>query len=99
MLLGAALVTLIPRVLPLIVLSRVQLPEWGLRWLGHIPVAVMAALLAQELLVINGSFSPSPPRLIAALSAFAVAYFARSLLGAVITGILAMMLLRYTGLG
>lgn len=95
MLLGASLVTLVPRVLPLLVLSRIRLPNWALRWLQHIPIAVMSALLAQELLVSNGSFSPSPTGVIAALPAFAVAFFTRSLLATVLTGIAALMLLRY----
>lgn len=96
MLLGASLVTLLPRVLPLIVLSRIRLPDWGLRWLGHIPIAVMSALLAQELLVSKGgAFSPQPVALLSAVPAFAVAYFTRSLLGTVVTGIAATMLFRY----
>jgi branched-subunit amino acid transport protein len=95
MVLGAALVTVIPRVLPLVVLSRMRIPEWGLRWLGHIPVAAMSALLAQALFVQDGTFSPSFQGIAAALPAFAVAYWTRSLLLTVVTGIAATMLLRY----
>jgi branched-subunit amino acid transport protein len=95
MLLGASLVTLIPRVLPLIVLSRIRLPDWGLRWLNHIPIAVMSALLSQELLVSNGSFSPNLFGLLSTIPTFAVAYFTRSLLATVLTGIAAMMFMRY----
>ncbi len=47
---GTAVVTFVPRVLPLIVLSRLDLLEWALRWLDYIPIAVMSALLAQEVL-------------------------------------------------
>lgn len=77
------------------VLSRVRLPDWGLRWLNHIPIAVMSALLAQELLISDDSFSPQLEGLFAAIPVFVVAYFTRSLLTAVVTGIVAMMLLRY----
>jgi len=94
MLLGASAVTLLPRVLPLVLLSRIQLPEWGLRWLQHIPIAIMAALLTQELLISDGAFAPSWMKLMAALPAFLVAYVSRSLLGTVLTGIIAMMLVR-----
>jgi branched-subunit amino acid transport protein len=38
---------------PIAFLSRIQLPNWLLRFLNHIPVAVMADLLAQELLTSN----------------------------------------------
>lgn len=94
MLLGASAVTLLPRVLPFLLLSRVQLPEWGQRWLKHIPIAIMSALLTQELLISDGSMVPSWPKLMAAIPAFLVAYVSRSLLGTVITGIIAMMFIR-----
>ncbi|MFO7262500.1 MAG: branched-chain amino acid ABC transporter [Bacillaceae bacterium G1] len=94
MLLGASIVTLIPRVLPFIVLSKLRLPAWGMRWLGHIPVAVMAALLGQSLLVNNGKFAPQPDAILAAIPAFLVAFFTRSLLGTVLTGMLVIIVLR-----
>ncbi|RJG18880.1 AzlD domain-containing protein [Paenibacillus thiaminolyticus] len=93
MLAGAALVTLIPRVLPLIVLSKKPLPEWGQNWLSHIPIAVMSALLAQELFV--GSEGGFLLPLIAAAAAFAAAYFTRSLLITVVIGMAVIALLRY----
>jgi len=94
---GAALVTFIPRVLPLMLLSRIQIPEWGMRWLNYVPIAVMAALVAQELFISDGSLSLSSNRaeLLAALPTFLVAVKTRSLLGTVITGILSLMVLRY----
>lgn len=95
MLLGASIVTLLPRVLPLLVLSRIRLPDWAIRWLRHIPIAVLSALLAQELLVSDGSFSPSTAELIAALPVFAVAYFTRSLLAMVAVGMAAMAVLHH----
>jgi branched-subunit amino acid transport protein len=94
---GSAIVTFIPRVLPLMVLSRMQLPEWAIRWLKHVPVAVMAALLAQELLLSNGKFSlfANNLKLLAALPVFAVAIITRSLLGTVLVGLISMMVLRF----
>ncbi len=94
---GSSLVTLIPRVLPLVVLSRFQLPNSLIRWLQHIPVAVMAALIAQELFISEGHFALVANRLewLAALPTFAVAIITRSLLGTVIVGLLSMMLLRW----
>ncbi|WP_342566095.1 AzlD domain-containing protein [Paenibacillus sp. FSL R7-0345] len=94
--LGAALVTFIPRVLPLMLLSRISIPEWGMRWLNYMPIAVMAALVAQELFIDGGQFAAltTNVELIAALPAFWVAIKTRSLLGTVLTGVLALMLLR-----
>ncbi|WP_150275929.1 AzlD domain-containing protein [Paenibacillus tepidiphilus] len=94
--LGAALVTFIPRVLPLMLLSRISIPEWGMRWLSHVPIAVMAALVAQELLLEDGRFArlTTNVELIAALPAFWVAVKTRSLLGTVLAGMAALLLLR-----
>jgi len=94
---GAAFVTFIPRVLPLMLLSRVNLPEWGMRWLNYVPIAVMAALVAQELFIQDGHFSLSGNRLelLAALPTFFVAVKTRSLLGTVVVGMISLMALRF----
>jgi len=95
--LGTSIVTFIPRVLPLVVLSRMQLPDWGLRWLSYVPISVMAALVGQELLVSDGQFVSLRENLevLAAIPAFLVAIFTRSLLGTVVIGIAALMGLRF----
>ncbi len=94
--LGMALVTYLPRMLPLVVLSRFQLPPLLLRWLGFVPVSVLAALLAKEILVSGGNLAlpPAHPQLLAVIPAFAVAAWTRSLMGTVVTGIVSMALLR-----
>ena len=79
--LGCALVTALPRVLPLVALSRLQLPPWLTDWLRYVPIAVLAALLAIEL---ASTGAAGPPAIVAA---FAVAAATRSLLGAVIAGV------------
>lgn len=95
--LGTSIVTFIPRVLPLLVLSRMELPEWGLRWLHYVPVSVMAALVGQELLLSDGHFVSFHGNLMlwAAFPATLVAIFTRSLLGTVVVGIVALMGLRF----
>jgi branched-subunit amino acid transport protein len=95
--LGSALVTFVPRVLPIAVLSRVELPEWAMRWLSYVPIAVMAALVGQELLMPNGKLESlqNNLELIAALPAFIIAILTRSLLGTVLVGIISIMVLRF----
>ncbi|MEK3787379.1 AzlD domain-containing protein [Paenibacillus sp. FSL K6-1230] len=93
--LGSALVTVIPRVLPLMLLSRVQLPEWAMRWLHYVPVSVMAAMIGQELWIKNGELELFNLKVLAAVPTLLVAIYTRSLLGTVITGILTLMILRY----
>jgi branched-subunit amino acid transport protein len=79
--LACALVTAIPRVLPLVALSRVQLPGWALDWLRYVPVAVLSALLAIELLSAGRAGVP------AIGAAFAVAFLTRSLFGTACAGV------------
>lgn len=82
--LACALVTAVPRVLPLVVLSRLRLPAWLIDWLGYVPIAVLSALLTLELHAL-----PSP----AILPALAVAWFTRNLLATVVVGVAAFWLL------
>jgi len=94
---GASLVTVLPRVLPLVLLSRVQLPNWAMRWLSFVPVAVMAALVGQDVLAAEGQLAPphQNAELIAALPTFAAALLTRSLLVTVVAGVVSMMALRF----
>jgi len=95
--LGSALVTFLPRVLPLMVLSRMELPEWGIRWLNYVPISVMAALVGQELLLHDGQLVSlfTNVELMAALPTFLVAILTRSLLGTVVAGMVSIMILRF----
>jgi branched-subunit amino acid transport protein len=79
--LACAAVTALPRVLPLVALSRLALPRWLLEWLRYVPVAVLSALLAIELLSSGRAGLP------AIAAAFAVAFLTRSLLGTAVAGV------------
>jgi branched-subunit amino acid transport protein len=79
--LACAAVTAVPRVLPLLVLSKLRLPQWLLDWLGYVPVAVLAALLSLE------ATGAGPAGLLATALALAVAWTTRSLLGTVLAGL------------
>ena len=94
--LGTALVTVVPRILPLALLSRINMPDRAVRWLGHVPVAVLAALLAQSVLLADGQLDSSLNNLalIAIIPTLLVALRTRSLVGTVLTGVVSMALLR-----
>jgi branched-subunit amino acid transport protein len=94
--LGTALVTAVPRILPLALLSRINIPERAVRWLGHVPVAVLAALLAQSVLLTDGrpNLSVGNLSLLAIIPTLLVALRTRSLVGTVLTGVATMALLR-----
>jgi len=79
--LACALVTVLPRVLPLVVLARVQLPALVMDWLRYVPLSVLAALLTLELM------GTGLAGLIAIAAALAIAWASGSLLGTVVAGV------------
>lgn len=89
--LGMGLVTYLPRMLPLMILSRRRLHPWLKEWLELIPAAILSALIAPML------FTQSTPRLLflgkpellAAVPTLLFAIKTRSLAGTVIIGMLA----------
>jgi len=90
LMLAMGAVTYLPRLLPLVMLSRRTLPAWFAEWLELIPAAILSALIAPTL------FAGSAPRLftlgkvelLAALPTLLCAYKTRSLAGTVIVGML-----------
>jgi branched-subunit amino acid transport protein len=83
-------VTYLPRMLPLVVLSRRRLPGWFTEWLELIPAAILSALLAPTLLTSAGprAFCLGKPELLAAVPTLLFALRTRSLAGTVIVGML-----------
>ncbi|MEW6546217.1 MAG: AzlD domain-containing protein [Bacillota bacterium] len=93
--LGMAVVTYIPRMAPLVLLSRLPMPAWFVRWLACVPVAVMAALLVPTLLVkqVEGAsvlwLSWDNHGLLAAAPTVAVALRTRNIFATVLCGLAA----------
>ena len=95
LILACAAVTAVPRVLPFVLLSKIELPRWVLAWLAYVPVAVLAALLAIEVLMVDGkpAVSGANPALVAIVPALVVAALTRSLIATVLVGVAAYSLL------
>ncbi|NLK68828.1 MAG: AzlD domain-containing protein [Clostridiaceae bacterium] len=93
--LGMSIVTYIPRALPIIVLSKFKLPDWFLRWLKYIPVAILSALLVPEVVIFEDSvnFSLDNKNLLAAIPSLLVAYKTKNLFVTVSVGIMSMLIL------
>ncbi|MBD3110228.1 AzlD domain-containing protein [Bacillus sp. AGMB 02131] len=49
--LGCALVTVIPRVVPFILVKNVELPKPVIKWLSFIPICILTALVADSVLI------------------------------------------------
>ena len=82
------MVTYIPRLLPVWVLSSKSLPPLVVKWLRYVPVAVLAAMLFPSLLVQERRVDVGLENLFlwAAVPTFLIAWKKRSLFGAVIVG-------------
>jgi branched-subunit amino acid transport protein len=86
---GMGLVTYLPRWVPIFCLSGRELPRWLTDWLDLIPVAVLAALVAPELLLTTGrppQLSLFEPKLWVAFPTFIFARWTKSLGGTVLFG-------------
>lgn len=98
---GMALVTYVPRALPLILLSSRKLPPVAARWLELIPPAVLAALLLPQLLLgkENGvpflDISLNNTFLLAAVPTALTGFFTRSFFGTVAVGMACVAALRF----
>ena len=77
---GMAIVTYLPRLLPALLLSGRKLPPWFARWLSFVPATVLAALLAPTLFCPEKRLMLSFDNifLMAAIPAFAAAYFSKN---------------------
>lgn len=93
----ASLVTYLPRLLPVLFLSRRSLPRAVVLWLSYVPVAVLAALLAPALFAPSGSVNlalTENPAFWVSIPVFAIAYFTRNLFATVLSGMVIIALLR-----
>jgi branched-subunit amino acid transport protein len=50
---GMAIVTFLPRLLPALILDRIKFPSWFEKWLKSIPYAVLGALIFPDVLLVE----------------------------------------------
>ena len=95
-LVGMMLVTVPPRVIPLVMLSQKKLPMILERWLAYVPVAVLAAMLFPSIFMIDGQMALQVDNLYlwAALPAILIAWKTRSLFPPVLAGVITLAVLR-----
>ncbi|WP_186579222.1 AzlD domain-containing protein [Aquibacillus kalidii] len=88
---GMALVTMIPRFIPAYIVDRVNFPEWVNKWLAAIPYAALGALIFPGIM----SVIPDKPYVgvLAGIIAIVLAVFNIHIILVVIGAILAVFLL------
>lgn len=82
-------VTVIPRVLPLALARRMRLPPLVQAWLTYVPVAVIAALLVDQVLLVGDrpGITWSWPHVTAGITVVAIAASSRSITLTVVGGV------------
>jgi branched-subunit amino acid transport protein len=97
--LGMLVVTYLPRVIPIWLLSSQSLPPVVTAWLRYVPVAVLAAMLFPALVIQDGSISLGWRNVFlwAAFPTLLVTWKTRSFFGAVVVGMALVALARYLG--
>ncbi len=98
LILGMAVVTYLPRVLPMLVLNNRSIPEKVSKWMSFIPVSIFAALICSDIFFWKSQFNIDPVsniKLIPSVIVFFVAYKTKNLLWSMVLGISAITLMVY----
>jgi len=94
--LGSALVTWLPRIIPFIFVRKVKLPDVMLKWLSFIPICILSALVVENLLNTDQSFVTLDwPVFAAFIPTLIVAIWTKSLSTTVVVGVISMAAIRY----
>lgn len=94
--LGCALVTWVPRIIPFVVVRKMNLPAPVLTWLSYIPICLFAALIVKSGLVqTEGTVEVDWKTVGAIVPTLFVAIWTKSLLASVLFGVSAMAIIRY----
>ena len=94
--LGLALLTLLTRAFFLIPERELPLPEWLQQGLRYAPLAALVAVVAPEIVLINGELITTwkDPRLPAVVVASVYYFWRRGILGTIISGTAVMLILK-----
>ena len=93
---GMMAVTYLARLIPMLVLSRTEIPEGFQRWLQFVPVAVLSALLVPSVLLQNGGLALRLDNtyLLATVPTLIVAARFKNIFLTVLCGIICLILIR-----
>ncbi|BAK95343.1 AzlD domain-containing protein [Tetragenococcus halophilus] len=97
LMLGCFVVTWIPRILPFAFAKKMQFPEKFRLFLDYLPLCILAALLVQNLLSVPTGKAPilNIQETIACIPALIVGIYTKDLMKIVVTGIIAIALIRF----
>lgn len=93
---GMGLTNFILRYVPMAALSRIKLPAPIMRWLSYVPISVMGALFAKEVLLPSTKYDPmfANPGIYGAIISMVTFKLTKSFMGATLAGIVSFVGLR-----
>ncbi|MGL5351814.1 MAG: AzlD domain-containing protein [Clostridium sp.] len=94
-LIGVSIATYLPRALPIIFLSKKELPAWLTEWMKFLPAGIFAALIFPDIFTSGGSLSISFTnlKLISSFFVLIIAIKKKSLALCIFTGVTSIYLL------
>ena len=93
---GCAIVTIIPRIIPFVVVRKMKLPEKVTKWLSFIPVCIFTALIIDSFILETETFINIDWRvLLAIVPTLLIAIWTKNLSVTVLVGIVCMATVRY----
>lgn len=93
---GCALVTIIPRILPFAVVRNLTLPQPVLKWLSYVPICILTALVVENFTIQeNNSLRINWPVIIVILPTLLITVRTKSLSITVLSGVILMAAFRF----
>ncbi|WP_042349724.1 AzlD domain-containing protein [Bacillus massiliigorillae] len=94
--LGCALVTVIPRIVPFMLVRNIELPQLVIKWLSFIPVCILTALVVDSVLIeADHGIAIDWNVLIVIVPTLFIALWTKSLSITVIVGVILMAIIRF----
>lgn len=96
LILGCAVVTWVPRIVPFALVRNVKMPKIILRWLAYIPVCILSALVIESVLDAERTVVGIDwLHMLALVPTVLVAVWTKSLSKTVVVGVMTMAMLRF----
>lgn len=92
----AAVVTYLPRFLPILLLKNANLPLWFRKWMGYIPISIFASLIATDIFFQEDNVQfdlTSNVKLIPSLITLFVAYKTKNMIYSILAGVISIALM------
>ncbi|OAA94459.1 AzlD domain-containing protein [Clostridium coskatii] len=91
---GGCIVTILPRTLPVMLISRINISDRTAEFLKYIPISILTALVVSSLFILNNKFCVDIATALSSIITAVVAVKKNNLLLTVIVGVISIAVLR-----